>query len=271
MHGAGTCTDNNDLLACLTLGWCGGTDTTTPSRDEMDHNAIPDNDNNNDNDNMVVDEQLYSRQLYVMGHEAQRRMMSSTCLLIGTNGLGVEIAKNVILAGLSKLIVCDPLPPTYYDLGAHFYLKESHVQDAAGVSRAAICRDALSQLNPHVNVHLLDMVTALTAEQLVPNITAGLSVVVVTIPLPEPVLEAINAQCRAVQACFIYACTASVFGQVFCDFGNAFVMMDMDREPLVTLQIESILTNVMPPMVKVLEDQGQHGLETSSVICFAHL
>lgn len=31
-----------------------------------------------------IDESLYSRQLYVMGHEAQKRMAASDVLIIGT-------------------------------------------------------------------------------------------------------------------------------------------------------------------------------------------
>jgi len=31
-----------------------------------------------------IDEGLYSRQLYVMGHEAQKRMQASDVLIIGT-------------------------------------------------------------------------------------------------------------------------------------------------------------------------------------------
>ena len=35
-----------------------------------------------------VDENLYSRQLYVMGHEAQRKMAGASVLIVGLNGLG---------------------------------------------------------------------------------------------------------------------------------------------------------------------------------------
>ena len=48
----------------------------------------------------AIDESLYSRQLYVMGHEAMQRMARSDVLIVGLNGLGVEAAKNVILAGI---------------------------------------------------------------------------------------------------------------------------------------------------------------------------
>ena len=42
-----------------------------------------------------IDESLYSRQLYVLGHEAMKRMGSSNVLVVGMRGLGVEIAKNI--------------------------------------------------------------------------------------------------------------------------------------------------------------------------------
>ena len=38
-----------------------------------------------------IDESLYSRQLYVLGHEAMRRMGSSHVLIAGLRGLGAEI------------------------------------------------------------------------------------------------------------------------------------------------------------------------------------
>ena len=40
-----------------------------------------------------IDESLYSRQLYVLGHEAMKRMGSSNVLIVGLKGLGVEIGK----------------------------------------------------------------------------------------------------------------------------------------------------------------------------------
>jgi len=44
-----------------------------------------------------IDESLYSRQLYVLGHEAMKRMGSSNVLIVGLRGLGVEIGKHSLL------------------------------------------------------------------------------------------------------------------------------------------------------------------------------
>jgi ubiquitin-activating enzyme E1 len=41
-----------------------------------------------------IDEGLYSRQLYVLGHEAMSRLSSSNVLVCGAKGLGVEIGED---------------------------------------------------------------------------------------------------------------------------------------------------------------------------------
>lgn len=40
-----------------------------------------------------IDEGLYSRQLYVLGHEAMRKMGTANVLISGMKGLGVEIGE----------------------------------------------------------------------------------------------------------------------------------------------------------------------------------
>ena len=72
-----------------------------------------------------VDEGLYSRQLYVMGHAAQRRMASSNVLIVGMKGLGAEIAKNIILAGVKAVTLYDPRPAAIADLSSHFIWEKS--------------------------------------------------------------------------------------------------------------------------------------------------
>ena len=44
-------------------------------------------------DNSDIDEDLYSRQLYVLGHEAMRKMKASDVLICGINGVGAEIGE----------------------------------------------------------------------------------------------------------------------------------------------------------------------------------
>src|SRR5438270_11143425 len=84
--------------------------------------------------NGEVDESLYSRQLYVLGHEAMKRMGSSNVLIAGLRGLGVEVAKNIALAGVKSLSLYDPKPAVLADLSSQFFL---HPEDV-GKPRAAV-------------------------------------------------------------------------------------------------------------------------------------
>ena len=65
-----------------------------------------------------MDEDLYSRQIAVLGHEAMRRMQSSNVLVCGMKGLGLEIAKNVALGGVKSLSIFDPKPAEMMDLSS---------------------------------------------------------------------------------------------------------------------------------------------------------
>lgn len=72
---------------------------------------------NNSNEE-TIDEGLYSRQLYVLGIDAMKRMAKTSILIAGANGLGIEIAKNVILGGLKQVTLYDNKVTEYTDLSS---------------------------------------------------------------------------------------------------------------------------------------------------------
>jgi molybdopterin/thiamine biosynthesis adenylyltransferase len=43
-------------------------------------------------------------------------------LLFGLSGLGIEIAKNIVLSGCKRFTVCDEQNTTWNDLSGQFYL-----------------------------------------------------------------------------------------------------------------------------------------------------
>jgi len=219
-----------------------------------------------------VDEKLYSRQLYVMGHEAQRRMMASHALLFGLSGVGAEIAKNCILAGISSMTLCDPSPVTSYDLGGNFYLTEGDIGGTG--TRAELSKGKLAELNQYVSVEVAEKsppsLDAEHKDDVLNLIKGNISVVIVTVPLPQSLVIAMNNKCREIGASFIYTLTTGVFSKIFCDFGPSFVVSDKDGEQPVTSQIENILPS-NPATVKVLEDQGRHGLETGDFVKLARV
>ncbi|CAF4643840.1 unnamed protein product, partial [Rotaria sp. Silwood2] len=63
-----------------------------------------------------IDEGLYSRQLYVLGKEAMHKLANANVLISGLSGLGIEIAKNIILCGVKSVIIQDCHNVTYADL-----------------------------------------------------------------------------------------------------------------------------------------------------------
>jgi len=99
-------------------------------------------------------------------------------------------------------------------------------------------------------------------------LVADKALVAITVPLPHATVVAINNACRASSTAFIYTYGAGAFGKIFCDFGKAFTVTDKDGENPATSQVETILTT-NPAAVKVLEDQGRHGLETGDMVTFA--
>jgi ubiquitin-activating enzyme E1 len=95
-----------------------------------------------------IDEGLYSRQLYVLGHDAMRRMATSSVLISGLGGLGVEVAKNVILSGVKSVVLHDRTLTSISDLAAQYYLSEKDV----GRNRAEASCAHLAELNSYVSV-----------------------------------------------------------------------------------------------------------------------
>lgn len=134
----------------------------------------------------VIDEALYSRQLYVLGAEAMKRMQASTVLIVGLNGLGVEVAKNVVLAGVKTVTLHDNTPVAIADLGAQFFLRESDL----GQPRAAVTGPRLAELNNYVPVDVY-------AGALTPEFVSQFGIIVIagTVPMAEAIK--INDAARA--------------------------------------------------------------------------
>lgn len=166
-----------------------------------------------------IDESLYSRQLYVLGHDAMRKMQNSDILISGLGGLGVEIAKNVILGGVKSVTLHDQTNCTIRDLSSQFYLSKSHI----GQNRAECCWKQLSELNNYVT-------TSAFTGCLSNEFLAKFKVIVLT-ETSDGEQKRISEICRANGTSLIIADTKGLFGQVFCDFGDNFIVYDDDGLP----------------------------------------
>ncbi|KAH7968746.1 hypothetical protein HPB52_011008 [Rhipicephalus sanguineus] len=85
-----------------------------------------------------IDESLYSRQLYVLGRDAVVRMAQSDVLISGLGGLGVEVAKNIILAGVRSVTLHDEVVCTRVDLSSQVVvLTETSLAEQMSISLIA--------------------------------------------------------------------------------------------------------------------------------------
>lgn len=191
---------------------------------------------------MVIDEDLHSRQLAVYGREVMKRMAASSVFISGANGLGVEIAKNVILAGVRAVTVHDKKVTKISDLGAQFYLTEEDV----GKNRAEACKEKLQELNTAVTV------TASTADLDEALLKQFQVVVLADASLTEA--KRIDTFCHANGIAFIWAQTRGVFASVFTDFGPNFTVIDVDGEDPHSGIVAAITTG-HPAMVTCVEDE----------------
>ena len=204
-----------------------------------------------------VDEGLYSRQLYVLGHETMKRMQTTDILLVGLRGVGLEIAKNIILMGIKSVTLYDPTPVQWDDLACQFYVSDADI----GRSRAAATYEKLAELNQYVSVSVHD-------GALEESFISRFQVVCVTdAPLDE--LLRINDICHQRGIKFVSADTRGVFARVFCDFGTDFEVFDQNGEPAQSYMISAI-TNESSGVVTVL-DEARIALEDGDHVTFSEV
>uniref|UniRef100_A0A3B5QKB0 E1 ubiquitin-activating enzyme n=1 Tax=Xiphophorus maculatus TaxID=8083 RepID=A0A3B5QKB0_XIPMA len=204
-----------------------------------------------------IDEGLYSRQLYVLGHEAMKRMQNSNVLISGMRGLGVEIAKNVILGGVRSVTVHDQGVAEWRDLSSQFYLREEDL----GKNRAEVSQPRLAELNNYVPV--MAYTGVLTEDYL----TKFQVVVLTNASLDEQ--KHLGDLCHNKGIKLVVADTRGLFGQLFCDFGEEMIVYDTNGEQPLSAMI-SMITKDSPGVVTCL-DEARHGFESGDYVTFTEI
>ncbi|KAK1602226.1 hypothetical protein QYE76_037530 [Lolium multiflorum] len=193
---------------------------------------------------MEIDEDLHSRQLAVYGRETMKRLFASNVLVSGLQGLGVEIAKNLVLAGVKSVTLHDDGNVELWDLSSNFFLSESDV----GQNRAQACVQKLQELNNAV------LISALTGDLTKEQLSKFQAVVFTDISLEKAV--EFDDYCHSHQPpiAFIKSEVRGLFGSVFCDFGPEFTVLDVDGEEPHTGIVASI-SNDNPALVSFVDDE----------------
>ncbi|MGL4947763.1 MAG: ThiF family adenylyltransferase, partial [Mycoplasma sp.] len=181
----------------------------------------------------------WSRYIGAMGIEAVQRQANSNIFLTGAGGLGIEIAKNIVLSGCRKFVLHDTANTTYYDLSSQFFLGESDLSK----NRAECSIKKLQQLNYYVKV--LSSTQPIPYEKENEWDTFGwkdFNVVILT-ECSYSLINAIDIYCRKRNIKLIVADIYGGYSRWINDFGNKFIVADKDGEEWKECMIKNIVSD----------------------------
>jgi len=123
-----------------------------------------------------------------------KKIMKLNIFIYGMRGLGLEISKNIILAGPKKVTIFDPYIAKINDLSAIFYLTKEYIENKKRIDESVI--EKLLLLNPYVKIEIMK------GNDILGNISNGLKyneskydVVLVSEFLPREEIIKINYIC----------------------------------------------------------------------------
>lgn len=207
-----------------------------------------------------VDENLYSRQIGTFGMETMTKLVKMRVLILGMGGLGMETAKNLILAGPRAVTIWDSRTCESSDMGANCYITPEHV--SSKLDRASACLTPLSQLNPYVTLSASPV--ADLADFTNEGALNDFDIVVVTDVFDFEIMKKINCICKQANKGFILAACKGLLGFTFVDFGNEHVVFDKNGEQCKSVLISSITRE---GIVTTQEDK-RHDLEDGDLVQF---
>jgi len=163
-----------------------------------------------------IDTNLYSRQIGAIGIETMKKLSYLKILIINLRGLGIEIAKNIILAGPKRVSIFDSELVKTNDLGANFYLSK---EDINKKRRDESCLKKLSELNTYVKCDIMEGIDILSQIK-------NYNILIITKILNKEQLYLLNEECRKNKVGFIYTLALGISGFCFVDFGEHLINDD---------------------------------------------
>ena len=162
-----------------------------------------------------IDLNFYSREIGAYGIETIQKLSKLKVLIYGLRGLGMEIAKNLILSGPKEVHLYDKNIITQLDLGSGYYFTKEQINK---IKRDEGCLNNLSKLNSNVKVVILK-------DNLI-NSISNFDVIIISEIMKEDELFKINKICREKNIGFIYGVVFGLLGFIFVDFGKKFFIYD---------------------------------------------
>ena len=187
------------------------------------------------------------------------KLIKMKVLIIGMRGLGVETAKNLILAGPKQVSIYDPTQVSIADRGSNFYIGEA---DVGNTTRAEASIGQLSELNPHVTCDVL--------AEFENEVVTNYNVVLVTEMFwGTDRCKEINALCRSNNIGYIQCENMGLASYAFLDYGPNFMVTDKDGEATKQFIVVGI-EQQENPQVMVHEDK-RHSYQDGDFVKFTEV
>ena len=213
-----------------------------------------------------IQENLYSRQIGTYGEEAMKKIINLKILILGLKGIGIEVAKNLILTGPEKVIIYDPSIVQIKDLGLNYYLKENNINKNR-IDYSSI--NSLSKLNPNTNVEILDVNEHNNFYEVLDK--TKLDIIIETEIITQKDIISLNEYCRKKNIKFIYGVNMGLSGFIFSDFGNEHTIYDYDGENPKKYIIKDITNEDKGKIILVEERDNNFTLDEGDYILFQNI
>ena len=165
--------------------------------------------------NDMIDHDKWSRQIKTYGIEITKILSKLKILIIGLRGLGIEIAKNIILSNINQVSIFDEQICKINDLGCNYFLSNEDILNKERRDNA--CLKKLAELNPTTKVIIENDYLSKIKE---------FDVVIITEIMNSEIINKINKECHENNKGFIYTLSLGLTGFIFCDFGKKHIIKD---------------------------------------------
>ena len=189
-----------------------------------------------------VDDNFYSRSILTYDMKTMKKLLQLKVFIYGLRGLGIEVAKNIILNGCKEVSIYDSNIVKINDLGSNFYLTE---KDVGKKRRDEACLQKLSQLNQYVKTSILDLEQKQDINEFIEHFCQKIKkfdVVVITELQTMYFISKLDIFCRNPEnnIKLIYGMCLGLAGYIFVDFGMNHIITDTNGEECGTYLIKSI-------------------------------
>ena len=187
-----------------------------------------------------IDENYQSRTIITYGLETVKKISALKVFIYGLRGVGIEVAKNIILNGCEEVSIYDPNIVKINDLGSNFYLSE---EDVGKKRRDEACIKKLAELNPYITISKLNIEEKPDIKEYIVQFCEKIkkfNVVVITELQTMFFIAQIDSFCRNNNIKLIYSFCFGLVGYIFVDFGPMHIIDDENGKELGTYLIKSI-------------------------------